>query len=536
MQRLSLPLSILGLVVAWNDSAFFDWFADELEEVAGASLVFEGQVPFYLSGTFVQTGPGRFGFGQMRFTHMMDGYSKTNTIHFLKGGRATYTTQFLASAFFNDSNKSGKIERGVFVGNIEPPPDWGPTAVLGHKDNNYIKMRALGDQRMILSDTMIATNVQGDCVSFNYNIRSELMKLMVPGVNWKDSLEPLGDMCMLGTMAHAAEDEETGTLTGSMGCFGVQGNYHMVFNLEPSAPTTRKLLAKISLPKGRGPSYMHTLAATPNCIVLVAEPLHMNMEKVLAGEPLGRGGLDTTNDVTLFQIVNRKTGSVRTLEAPGFIYGHMLNSWEEKGDILMDLTWYPAGNMTTLGWFNRWFLEYMKDVTVREHWPRSQVVRYRLTADGKVEKTELFEEEKGENDFETPKINEQLSGRPYCIVYMMQFHSYAYHEDQQAIKGGPLGAVGVAKRNLCTGERMGWYMPNMYPSEVQFVANPGGTAEDDGVLLSMVFDGNTNSSFFQILDAHNMKQVAKAPLPIKTPFLIHSSYFSAKMPVTEVIV
>jgi len=363
-------------------------------------------------------------------------------------------------------------------------------------------------------------------VSFDQNIRSKMLALMAPGVSWKDNLEPLGDMCMLGTMAHAYEDLSTGVFTGAMGCFGVQGSYHMVFELEPGAPTVRKLLAKIALPFGRGASYMHSLGATPNYIVLIAEPLYMDLPMVMLGKPLGEGGLSTNSkDATIFQVVNRKTGAVRTLEAPGFIFGHVLNSWEEGGDILIDLTWYEAGNATTLGWMNRWLLKYMKDKTTREAWPRSQVVRYRLKADGTVEKTVLFQEEKGENDFETPKINEKLMGHPYCITYMMQFHSYEYDVDANSTTGGPMGAVGLAKRNLCTGERSGLYEANTYPSEVQFVANPSGSAEDDGILLGVVFDGRTKSSFFQILDARTMKRIAKAPLPIKSPFLIHSSHF-----------
>merc|ERR1712072_799920 len=98
---------------------------------------------------------------------------------------------------------------------------------------------------------------------------------------------------------------------------------------------------------------------------------------------------------------------------------------------------------------------------------------------------------------ETPKINEKLDGQKYCISYMMQFHTYEYDVDQKAMRGGPFGAVGLAKRNVCTGERSGWHEPNTYPSEVQFVQNPDGIAEDDGVLLSMVFDGKSNTSFFQ---------------------------------------
>merc|ERR1712039_1017384 len=137
----------------------------------------------------------------------------------------------------------------------------------------------------------------------------------------------------------------------------------------------------------------------------------------------------------------------------------------------------------------------------------------------------LFPNEQGLNDFEVPKINEAFRGKEYCISYMMQFHSYEYHKDQNSLNSGPFGAVGLAKRNVCTGERMGWYEPNHYPSEVEFIADPFGAAEDDGVLLGIVFDGNTNSSYFHVLDAKTMKQVAKAPLPIRTPFLVHSSFF-----------
>jgi len=513
------------LACAWDDANFLDWFEDELREQVNAPLVFEGKVPSYITGVFVQTGPARFHFGEMKFTHMLDGYSKTNTVRFLKDGTANFTTEFLASEFLNESIQGKGISRGMFVGSVEPSPLWGPTAVAAPNDNNYIKMRKVGDQHLLLSDTMIVTEVQGDCVSFQSNLRSKLLEVFNRGLDWQDSLEPLGDLCMLGTMAHADEDPVTGIFTGAMGCFGLSGNYHMVFTIDPSSITTRKLLAKIPLLLGRGPSYMHTLAATPNFIVLIADPLYLSVTDMMEGAPLGKGGLQTNGDPTLFQVVDRKTGAVRTFENPGFIHAHILNSWEEGDDILIDLTWYDANNKTTLGWMNRWFLEYIKDPTTREQWPRSKVMRYRLKADGSVETQVLFADEDGENDFEVPKINEKLNGHPYCMVYATQFHSYEYDFDQQATKGGPFGAVGLAKRNLCSGERGGRYVPNTYPSEVQFVADPGGIKEDDGVLLGIVFDGNTNSSSFHILDAHNLELVAKAELPVKIPFLIHASYF-----------
>lgn len=534
MSALYFFLTFVGLVGAWDDTNFLDWFEDSLDEAIDAPLVFEGTVPSYLAGgTFVQTGPARFGFGKMRFTHMLDGYSKTNTLSFSKDLKATYTSKFLASGFMNASIEDGGIARGMFVGEIEPPPHWGPTAVTGANDNNYIKMRKIGDQQVLLADVMVATETKDDCVTFKTNVRSELMAPFVSGINWDDWLQPMGDMCMLGTMAHGVEDPVTGHFTGAMGCFGAQGNYHQVFYIEPSAPTVRKHIAKIDLGRERSPSYMHSFGATPDYIILIADPLYMSLEKVLEGAALGKGGLYTNGDKTLFQVVNRANGSVRTLEAPGFIYGHVFNSYQEGDDIVIDLEYYGANNATTLGWVSRWFLEYMTDQKTREAWPKAEVVRYRLKANNEVEKTVMFADEKGQNDFTTPKINEKLEGHPYCISYMLQFHSYEYDVDMQAIEPGPMGAVGLAKRNHCTGERSGLYEPNRYPSEVQFIADPAGTAEDDGVLLGITFDGNTNSSFFHIMDARTMKVIAKAPLPVRSPFLIHSSWFpGTKAPLT----
>lgn len=150
-----------------------------------------------------------------------------------------------------------------------------------------------------------------------------------------------------------------------MGCFGLRGGYsmlhnnasgpisgpeqllrntgyHLVFSVSPWDFETRKLIAKIEFPKGRRASYMHSLAATPNFIVLAADPLYLNISALMRGTPLGRGGLETNGDPTIFQIIDRRTGQVRTHEAAGFIYGHMINSWEEGDEILIDFMWYEG--------------------------------------------------------------------------------------------------------------------------------------------------------------------------------------------------
>lgn len=100
-------------------------------------------------------------------------------------------------------------------------------------------------------------------------------------------------------------------------------------------------------------------------------------------------------------------------------------------------------------------------------------------------------------------------------------------KELNSTKVDPNGAYGLAKRNLCTGERIGWYAPNEYPSEVSFIPDPNRIGEDSGAaLVGIAFDANKNSSYVHIRDAQTLKLIARADLPIRAPFLVHATWFS----------
>jgi carotenoid cleavage dioxygenase-like enzyme len=58
-----------------------------------------------------------------------------------------------------------------------------------------------------------------------------------------------------------------------------------------------------------------------------------------------------------------------------------------------------------------------------------------------------------------------------------------------------------------------------------FVASPGAEGEDEGVLLSVVLDGGTETSFLLVLDAEGRGELARAHVPQHVPFGFHGSYF-----------
>ena len=58
-----------------------------------------------------------------------------------------------------------------------------------------------------------------------------------------------------------------------------------------------------------------------------------------------------------------------------------------------------------------------------------------------------------------------------------------------------------------------------------FVPNPDGVQEDDGVLLTIVFDGETQQSYILVLDGITFEEIDRAYLPINIPFSFHGNWF-----------
>jgi carotenoid cleavage dioxygenase len=78
--------------------------------------------------------------------------------------------------------------------------------------------------------------------------------------------------------------------------------------------------------------------------------------------------------------------------------------------------------------------------------------------------------------------------------------------------------TGFVKNDLMTGERWTYDLgPGRYASEAPFAPRIGGTAEDDGYLVSFVTDENTGTSECVILDAARIQDgpVCRIALPHK---------------------
>ena len=69
-----------------------------------------------------------------------------------------------------------------------------------------------------------------------------------------------------------------------------------------------------------------------------------------------------------------------------------------------------------------------------------------------------------------------------------------------------------------------WHEPDCWPGEPVFVGRPGASDEDDGVLLSVVLDGERDLSFLLVLDATDLTELARAEVPHHIPFSFHGRF------------
>ena len=181
---------------------------------------------------------------------------------------------------------------------------------------------------------------------------------------------------------------------------------------------------------------------------------------------------------------------------PCYVF-HPLNAYDlDDGSVVLDAVRHP------------------KMFATDEHGPNEGPPRLeRWTIDpgeGKVR-----EETLSDRPQEFPRLNETLQGRRHRF-------GYGVGVGLEATEHGP-----AIKHDLVAGMTMEHdYGDGRITLEPVFVPRAGATAEDDGWVMSYVYDANTDRSDVVILDAQDFTgdPVATIELPVRVPFGFHGNW------------
>jgi beta,beta-carotene 9',10'-dioxygenase len=469
-------------------------FATLEREAVVDELPLSGELPSWLTGSLLRTGPAKFEVGEQQLRHWFDGLAMLHRFT-IASGRVSYGNRYLESRSYKAAREQGRMVYGEFA--TDPCRSlfkrmqtmFSPASAL--PDNANINVVKLGERFIAMTETPLP--VQFDARTLQ---TADVRPYVAPG--------------QLST-AHPHADRATGSMLNYAAKLGPRSSYRF-YEVARSAPPGSPSAAAAPPSKARvlaslpvkEPAYMHSFGLTERWFVLAEFPFVVNpVALALSGRPYIENYRWKPDRGTRFTLVERATGKATAgFETDACFAFHHVNSYEDGGEVVVDLCTVPDASV-----IEDLYLERLRN---GGHRPLVQpaLTRFRLRlADRSVARERL-----GEGGLELPRINyARCNERPY---------RYAWGNDL-----GPSGWFEkVAKIDTTDGATLTWSAPGCYPGEPVLVARPDAEREDDGVLLSVVLDAAAGTSFLLVLDAADLKEKARAAVPHHIPFGFHGQF------------
>jgi torulene dioxygenase len=530
----------------------------------------KGSIPPWAAGSLYRTGPGQFNvedtaLGTYRTTHWFDGFGHSHRFDIVASGsdsespvRVKYTSRRQAQTVIDEIRKKGRrsyitfgqradVCVGIFskittawrlatpklnaiVDNIAVTVNANvPSLSSAPKPTSEPAGRAGIKNTWLASDNMIMKEMDQTTLEPLRSITQAKFHPLLKG--------PL-------SCAHAQRDPETGDFFNYNLEPGYKSTYR-VFRINASSGTT-DILATISGPDIK-PSYIHSFFLSRFYVILCVPSAHIgNMglnipwigNVVDAIEPFDESKL------CKWFIVDRKgkKGVVATFTSPAGFFFHTINSFEEfdestgKNAVFCDLIEYPTTEVIrsfeidVLLQNNGMTHNFWGDET-RNRNSMARFTRYKFClTGGTVEKPqetptmhpEKILEIKAPHVGELPTINPNYTTKKYRYVYSLPNRGHSTLLDT------------IVKTDLETRTALYWDNPKGHtPGEAIFVPRPKAmgeeTAEDDGVLLSVILDGFGKTSYLVCLDARTLKELGRAECEWAVAFGFHGLHAPAAL-------
>lgn len=442
-------------------------YAPIREETTAENLKIIGKLPVEISGMFVRNGPNP------QFTppgtyHWFDGDGMVHGIR-LHQGEATYRNRYVRTQGFETEQEAGQA---LWKGLLEPS-DQNPDSTVKNVANTALVWH---------SGQLLALWEGGAPHA-----------LQVP------DLETIGIQTYNGKLSSSfTAHPKVDPVTGEMITYG----YSLAeppFLQYSLVSSDGELLwtIPIDLPQG---VLMHDCAITQHYTIFLDLPLTFSVERLQRGEP---ALMFERDQPARFGIMPRHgdKNSIRWFEAPSCYIFHTLNAYEEGDEVVLIACRMSSTNVLVN---DSAFSDPEGDI------PRLHQWRFNLTT-GTVKEENL---EPTPSEF--PALNDRWLGYPTRYGYTAQmansetplFSGVIKHDFQEKIS--EFHSFGEGR----------------YGGDPSFVPRPGSTQEDDGWLLSLVHDHQSETSELLVIDAKNFTAdpIARVMIPQRVPYGFHSAW------------
>jgi all-trans-8'-apo-beta-carotenal 15,15'-oxygenase len=413
------------------------------------------------------------------FPHWFDGDGMISRVRFDEGG-IHYRNRYVRTDNYVDETREGRIVHRGFGKQR-------PCGVLGNA------FRQPGN----VSNTSVV--MQGD----------RLLSLWEGGAPIRldpRTLETLGLENFGGQVAAFSAHPKTDPVTGELFNFGI--DYGRATTLTPYRIDAQGLtrFTSVKLPY---PVMNHDFVLTRNYLVFCLGPILVHPLKFLLGLSSFDGALDWQGGKpTLILLLPRDgRGPPRWIETDAFFQFHFANGFEEEATLVVDLMRYP--DYATIGEALRTYW--------RSNWPsKGMAALTRLRIDLPTGKVESESRAAGTaNEF--PRIHPGRVGVRHRYVYLASNPADRNEGLQQRLTRVDMESGAAVSHD---------FGPDGYPGEPMFIPANGDGDEDDGTVVTVVFDSADRCSDIVGLDARDLsaRPLFVARLKHHVPYSLHGTF------------
>ncbi len=453
-----------------------EWDADDL-------AVVEGEIPHDLDGVYLRNTENPL-HPALKAYHPFDGDGMLHVVGF-RDGKAFYRNRFIRTDGFLAENEAGGP---LWPGLAEP-------VALAKRDHGWGARGLMKDA----SSTDVVVH-RGTALTSFYQC-GDLYRLD------PYSADTLGKEAFNGSFpfdwgvsAHPKVDEATGEL--------------LFFNYSKQAPYMHygvvdendDLVHYVDVPLP-GPRLPHDMAFTENYAILNDFPLFWDPDLLERNAHIARFHRDMPSR---FAVIPRRgqSADIQWFEAEPTFVLHFTNAYEDGDEIVLDGFFQGDPEPADNGMGNKWQRAF-RFLALDRMQARLHRWRFNLVTGA------VCEQQMSDSITEFGMINAGYAGGEYRYTY--------------AATGKPSWFLfdGLVKHDLQTGvEQRFAFDDGVYGSETAMAPRVGGTAEDDGYLVTLTTDMNADASNCLVFDAARVADgpVCKLALPERISSGTHSTW------------
>jgi all-trans-8'-apo-beta-carotenal 15,15'-oxygenase len=448
----------------------------------------EGEIPPNLEGTLFRNGPGLLDVNGSPYRHPFDGDGMVCAFSF-KDGRCHFRNKFVKTKAYLEEQKAGKILYRGF--GTQKPGGW----LANIFDLNF---KNAANTNVIYWGNHLLTMWEG---GLPYGLNPTNLETI--GLDNYDGILANGQPFSAHPRIIKSQDTNDKIMVG----FGVKNGLSSTITIW-EIDQKGKLLQSYehNIP---GFAFLHDCVVTPNYCIFFQNPFEFKSLPFLLGLTSGDLALKFRSDLPTKIIVIERHGDhkMHILETDPFFVFHHANAWEQDGEIYVESVCYDSFPELEPG---KNFLEIDNIL-----FPKGELWRFTLNLEQKKVAYKLVES----RAVEFPIINSNYTGLPYRYLYV--------NTTENSEGGGPLQAI--MKIDWETGaKQISSFAPRGFVSEPTFIPDPNGQNEDEGWLLTFVYDASEHRSFLAILSAKDLTQPPLAKLHLKhhIPHGFHGNWTS----------